>query len=72
MEKRFDEADAKTEALRSDMNERFERVEGMLEANIKHVDEKVAETEALTAQVDRHERYFGKVSNILEVDLDTV
>ncbi|MDR0398178.1 MAG: hypothetical protein LBH36_03335 [Candidatus Nomurabacteria bacterium] len=58
--------------LKLEMDERFERVEGALDSIIKDVDEKVSNVDALEAQVDRHERYFGKISNILEVDLDGV
>ncbi|MDR1033056.1 MAG: hypothetical protein LBL84_03560 [Candidatus Nomurabacteria bacterium] len=70
MEKRFDESDAKFTKKFDDVNERLDRVEGMLETNVKNVEDKVSGVDGLTVQVDRHERYFDKISGILKVNLD--
>ncbi|MDR0591474.1 MAG: hypothetical protein LBG75_02900 [Candidatus Nomurabacteria bacterium] len=59
-----------TNDIEDRFNERFNRIEGALEANLKYTDDKVSDVEALGAQVDRHERYFDTISGILEVDLD--
>jgi tetrahydromethanopterin S-methyltransferase subunit G len=71
MQKEFKQVNDRFDGLEARMDDRFERVEGALDSMIKDVDDKVSNVSALEAQVDRHERYFDKISGVLEVDLDS-